>query len=121
MSQFYSRLYFSQAPSREAIHAYLQDIAPKMRLSENHRALLEMDITNKEIASVTGEIHLNKAPGDDNFSLNFYKAYKHLLVPKLLSLFIQIVKDRVVPGSWKRSNTITVLKPDKDPSMSSSY
>lgn len=47
--------------------------------------------------------------------------YRHLLVPKWLTLCNQILKDAKLPGSWRQSTIITVLKPGRDPVLPSSY
>lgn len=82
---------------------------------------MEAAITEEEILLVIGSLQANKAPGEDGFAANFYKAFKDLLVPKLHHLYNQILADGKLPGSWKHTDIVTILKPHRDPLLPSSY
>lgn len=121
MVTFYSNLYASTNPAEVNIAEYLKGNAPTMLLTAEHRNFLDQSIEESEILSVITSLHTQKAPGDDGFTAEFYKAYRHLLAPKLLLLFNQILRDGVLPHSWRQSNTITILKPNRDPTLPASY
>lgn len=74
MTEFYSDLYTSTDLARQDILDYLQDSTPTMRLTAEHKDLLDQDITKDEIGSVIASLHTQKAPGEDGFAAEFYKA-----------------------------------------------
>lgn len=49
--------------------------------------VLQSPIKELEILQTIEELKLNKAPGPDGFTAEFYKKFKHLLAPKLCRLF----------------------------------
>lgn len=121
ITQFYSDLYASTNPTESDITAYLKNNIPTMTLTAEHQDFLDQDITEREILSVIAWLHSRKAPGEDGFASEFYKEYQHLLVPKFVLLCNQILKDGDLPCSWRQSSTITILKPNQDPLLLSSY
>lgn len=99
MTQFYSDLYLLTNLNNYDIMKYLQNIIPTMTITTEHWDLLEADIMEKEILLVISVLHNNKAPGADGFASEFFKTCKLLLVPHLLKMCNQILRDGLLPPS----------------------
>lgn len=52
-------------------------------LSESERSMLEKPITEEEIHKALKDSALGKSLGPDGYTINYYKNYKEILVPKL--------------------------------------
>ena len=69
-------------------------------------------ITRNEIKYVTKTLPINKSPGLDGFTGEFYQIYKEL-IPILLKLF-QKVEEVALPKIFYEATITLVPKPDKD-------
>ena len=67
-----------------------------------------------EIKVVTKKLPTHKSPGLDNFTEEFYKAFKEDLTPILHRLFQKIQEDGRLPNSFCEASIIVIQKPDKD-------
>lgn len=79
MTQFYYDLYTTKSPNKFDIATYLQDVLPKMKITAEDRDLLDFDITEREVHSLISALYNN-----NGFASEFYKTYRHLLIPNLL-------------------------------------
>ena len=87
-------------------------IPPKLNQEEINK--LNISITRNETESEIKTIHINKIPGLNGFTGEFYQTYKREHIPILLNLF-QKVKEVTLPFY---EATITLIpKPDKDAYM----
>lgn len=62
-----------------------------------------------------------KAPGNDGFSINFYKTFSSKLVDKLQRVFNEAKETCHLPNSIHFSLTTVLLKPNKDPLQCEGY
>ena len=83
-------------------------------LIEEEAESLNRPITPDEIETVIKKLPTHKSPGPDDFTGEFYRAFKGELTPILHRLFQRIQEDGRLPNSFYEANIILILKPDKD-------
>jgi hypothetical protein len=60
------------------------------RLSNEENDLLTADFTEKEVLDAISQMKLNKAPGPDGFSAEFYQKIWEVIKSDLMALFVQL-------------------------------
>ena len=71
-------------------------------------------ITNLKIETVIKNLLINKSPGPDGFTGEFYKKVREDLTPILLKLFQKIAEERKLPNSLYKNTIFLIPKSDKD-------
>ena len=71
-------------------------------------------ITNLKIETVIKNLLINKSPGPDGFTGEFYKNVREDLTPILLKLFQKIAEERKLPNSLYKNTIFLIPKSDKD-------
>ena len=85
---------------------------PKLKQEEIEN--LNRPITSTEIETVTTNLPINKSPGSDGFTAEFYQKFREKLTPTLLKLFQKIAEEGKLPNSFYEATIILIPKPDKD-------
>ena len=67
------------------------------------------------------KLKIYKSPGPDDFTGEFYKAFKEELTPILHRLFQKIQTDGRLPNSFYEVSIILITKPDKDTTKKENY
>ena len=84
------------------------------KLNKEEAENLNRPITADEIAAVIKNLWTHKSPGPDDFTGEFYKAFKEELTPILHRFFEKIQTDGGLPNSFYEASIILIHKPDKD-------
>ena len=84
------------------------------KLNEEEAESLNRPITADEIEAVIKKLPTQKSPGPDDFTGEFYKAFKEELTPVLHRLFEKIQTDGRLPNSFYEASIILIPKLDKD-------
>lgn len=112
---FYSKLYESRGPTENIIQSFLQNHSDLKQLTDQHRSMMDEDISSDEISRAIKAMKTNKTPGPDGFPVEFFRAFAELLVPEMENTFNSILHTGVLPPSWYEAEIIPVFKQGKDP------
>ena len=92
---------------------------PKLKQEEIEN--LNRPITSTEIETVTTNLPINKSPGSDGFTAEFYQKFREKLTPILLKVFQKIAEEGKLPNSFYEATITLIPKPDKDVTKKENY
>ena len=82
---------------------------------------LNRPITSTEIENVFRNLPVNKSPGPDSFTAEFYHKFREELTPILLKIFQKIAEEGKLPNSFCEATVTLIPKPDKDATKKENY
>ena len=78
------------------------------KLNQEEIESLNRHIMSMEIKTVIKNLPINKSPGPDGFTAEFYQKFREVLTPILLKLFQKIAEEGKLPNSFYHFK-ITIL------------
>ena len=84
------------------------------KLNQEEIENLNRPITSMEIETVVRNLLVNKSPGPDGFTAEFYQKSREELTPILLKFFQKIAEEGKLPNSFYEATITLIPKPDKD-------
>ena len=119
--QFFSNLYTSEYKAKDQDLNEFFNGLDLSALSVSENADMESPITQSEIEQAIGKLASNKTPGEDGFTLKFYKHYCKVLSPILLMLFNEAIETKLMPPSMRQAIITVFPKPGKDHKKMENY
>lgn len=118
---YYSQLYTQSHPvDQSTINNFLFSLdLPSIGTEQNKR--LNGPITEEEISKTISKLKANKMAGEDGYPAEWYKYFRHLLIPELKNCFNYVLTGGEIPPSWKRAVISVIHKPGKDKTECGSY
>uniref|UniRef100_A0A8C5FMU7 Reverse transcriptase domain-containing protein n=1 Tax=Gadus morhua TaxID=8049 RepID=A0A8C5FMU7_GADMO len=88
--------------------------APLPQLKEDDRTYLEKHVQELKVKAAIKALAAGKAPGQDGFSVDFYKCFQEVLSPFLTLLYRDIIATQSTPQSMNMAVISLSPKPGKD-------
>ena len=119
--KFYTKLY-TQPPLKEdqQIDQFL-DSLNLSTLTEDQSNKMIARITEEEVNDAISRLKANKTPGPDGYSSEWFKTFRLELIPSLIKLFNEVLKNGKTPPSWKEATISVIPKEGKDSLDCGSY
>ena len=115
--KFYKQLYSSKF-SEEDCHTFLKDIEEYIpKVGDNFKQTCDNQITMAELDGVIGRLSLNKAPGSDGLTGDFYRHFWEDIKKLLHQAFVEIFETCILPPTMRHGLIISIPKPGKDPRL----
>ena len=84
------------------------------RLKPGEMEIMNNPITSKEIGAVVKKLPVNKSPGPDGFTGEFYQTTREDLMPIPLKFFPKITEEGTHPNSFCKATIALIPKEDKN-------
>ena len=117
--EYYGQLYADKCDNLEEMDNFLETYSP-LELNQEETDQLNRLITRNEIECVIKTLPINKCPGPDGFTSEFYQKYKEL-IPILLKLFPKVEEEGRLPKTFCEATIPLIPKPDKDTTKKENY
>ena len=112
-SNFYSELYKTEYCHQSAT-SFFNSLSNITKITEDDKEMCDETITLQEITHVIKHLKLNKSPGGDGLSAEFYQTFVEDLAPFLLKLFLESVEQGALPPTLTQGLITLIPKPKKD-------
>ena len=84
------------------------------KLNQEEIENLNRLIISTEMETVIKNLPVNKGPGPDDFTAEFYQKFREELTPILLKHFQKIAEEGKLPKSFYEATVTLIPKPEKD-------
>ena len=109
---YYEQLYGNKMDNLEEMGRFLEKFNLP-RLNQEEIGILNNPITSTEIEAVIKYLLINKSPGPDGFTGEFYQTFREGLIPIFLKLS-KFAEEGTVPNSFCKATIALIPKEDKN-------
>lgn len=111
---YYKSLYTQ--PDRAGAHTVEQflDQLDLPSIGKLHNDDLTKEITTEEVDKAISGLKAGKSPGTDGFPGEWYKSFRDQITPLLCECFNYVLKEGVLPPSWREAIISIIPKEGKD-------
>lgn len=113
IKKIYSSTFSSD--NAESFFSHIKDLIP--RIDDEYALLCDADITSDELDKAVDSLSVNKSPGSDGFTANFYKHFWGLLKDPFSLMLKEATENMTFPLTMKQGVITLIPKPDKDPKL----
>ena len=118
---FYKTLYSKTGNSKlEDIQTFLSDLNLP-QLTVEYRDILDAPLTVDELQRASDSMSAGKAPGPDGFPIEYIQHFWSILSPLFFRTVTEIKNSGHVRPDMNTASIKLLLKPDKDPTLPTSY
>ena len=115
--QFYSKLYSSSYSCTAAV-AFFELIRERIpRVDECFRSVCDAEIRMDEVEKALKCLSLDKSPGSDGLTSNFYRHFWEHLKDLIFNMLKEISETLILPTTMKEGIITLIPKPGKDPKL----
>ena len=118
---FYEKLYSQPYIDNDQKMESLLNRLHLPTLTDDENKTLMAQITKEEIQFAIGRLKVNKTPGTDGFTAEWYKKLREALTTVLLKTFNWVLTKGEAPSSWKQAIISIIPKEGKDKLECSNY
>ena len=111
---FYKKLYESHY-DKNATDYYFWYLSQLKCIDNDQRDICDKQITLEEVSSAIQQLKLNKSPGTDGLTSEFYKTFADNLAPFLHGVFTKSIHNQTLPPTLNQGLLTLIPKPNKDP------
>ena len=113
MRDYYKQLYVNKMDNLEEMDKFLEK-HNLLRQNQEEIENINRPIISTEIETVIKNLAINKSPGPDGFTGEFYQTFREELTPILLKLFQNIAEGGTLTNSFYKATITLIPKPEKD-------
>ena len=113
-SKSYKNLYESQYNIEDAVK-YFTHLTETQTLDQDQKTTCDSPLTLAEVLSAIKQLKLNKSPGVEGLTSEFYISFAEQLAPFLLCVFKESIDKQTLPPTLCQGLLTLIPKPRKDP------
>ena len=120
IKQYYQNLYSTTNPDQTSTNRYIRETPLRKKLTNEQKSVCDGDINEEECTNCLFTMKLNKSPGLDGLSVEFYKKFWDQLKYILISLFNKGYREQRLSYS-QRTSVLSLIFKKGDPLLLNNY
>ena len=101
LAKYYEKLFKSNKANNDKIEQYFSDTNLKVKLKDTEKLMCETPISENEFSNVVNKLKINKSPGLDGLTPEFYKHFWHHLSTPFCNMVNESFVKKTLPEAMK--------------------